>query len=395
MLNKKLEEENMRIIYLDNAASSWPKPPGVKEAMVEAIDEYAANPGRGGHALAMKASKTVFRARMQVARLFGIKNPNDLFFYLNATQALNQAIKGFLKEGDHVISSSIEHNSVRRPLEFLRRTKQVEITYVEPREDGQFYAEDFASAIRPDTRLIAVSHASNLTGLILPIEAIGKAAKERGVTFLVDASQTAGVLPIDVEKMNIDMLAFPGHKGLYGPQGTGGLYVRHDLDLEPLIHGGTGSQSEAIEQPATRPDRFESGTANTVGLAGLWAGVTFVLEKGIEQIHAHEWALAKKTILSLQKITGVEVYGPGVEFERVGVVSFNIDGVDASEVSFILDQQYGIATRAGYHCTPLGHRTAGTEARGAVRASFGVFNTEEDVDELIKAVEEIAAAFRN
>ncbi|NGQ96083.1 aminotransferase class V-fold PLP-dependent enzyme [Brevibacillus sp. SYP-B805] len=384
----------MRIVYLDNAASSWPKPPGVKEAMMEAIDAYAANPGRGGHALAMKASKTVFRARMQVARLFGIKNPNDLFFYLNATQALNQAIKGFVQKGDHVVTSSIEHNSVRRPLEYLRRTKQVEITYVEPREDGLFYAEDFAAAIRPDTRLVVVSHASNLTGLILPIKEIGAAAKERGAVFLVDASQTAGILPIDVEAMNIDMLAFPGHKGLYGPQGTGGLYVRHDLDLEPLIHGGTGSQSEAVDQPSARPDRFESGTVNTVGLAGLLAGVTFVMEKGVAQIHAHEWALTKKAILSLRELAGVEVYGPGVEVERVGVVSFNIAGVDASEVSFILDQQYGIATRAGYHCTPLGHRTAGTEARGAVRASFGIFNTEEDVELLVQAVDEIGAAFR-
>lgn len=211
---------------------------------------------------------------------------------------------------------------------------------------------------------------------------------------MVDASQSAGVLPIDVEKMQIDMLAFPGHKGLYGPQGTGALYVRSDLDLEPLIHGGTGSQSEAIEQPTTRPDRFESGTANTVGLAGLLAGVTFVLENGVDNIHTHEWKLAKKAIESLRKIKGVEVYGPDIEVERVGVVPFNIEGVDASEVAFILDQQYGIATRAGYHCSPLGHRTAGTETRGAVRASFGFFNTEEDVEQLIKAVVEIAAAFQ-
>lgn len=383
----------MRVIYLDNAASSWPKPPGVKEAMAEAIDDYAANPGRGGHALAMRASKTIFRTRMQVSRLFGIKNPNDLFFYLNATQALNQAIKGFLQPGDHVISSSIEHNSVRRPLEFLRRTKQVEVTYVEPREDGLFDAEDFKAAIRPETRLIALSHASNLTGLILPIAAIGEVAKEEEVVFLVDASQTAGILPIDVEQMNIDMLAFPGHKGLYGPQGTGGLYVRSDIELEPLIHGGTGSQSEAIEQPTTRPDRYESGTANTVGLAGLLAGVSFVLETGVDKIHEHELRLARQTIHAMQRIQGVELYGPSAEVDRVGVVAFNIDGVDASEVSYILDQQYGIATRAGYHCTPLGHQTAGTADRGAVRVSFGYFNTEEDVKSLITAVEEIAAAF--
>ncbi|WP_139492496.1 aminotransferase class V-fold PLP-dependent enzyme [Brevibacillus dissolubilis] len=384
----------MRIIYLDNAASSWPKPAGVKEAMAEVIDEFAANPGRGGHTLAMKASKVLFRTRVQLSRLFGIKNPNDLFFYLNATQALNQAIKGLsFQAGDHIITSSIEHNSVRRPIEYLRRTKQIEVTYVEPREDQLFYAEDFQKEIRPETKLIAVTHASNLTGVIIPIGEIGKIARDKNIVFLVDASQSAGILPIDVEEMNIDMLAFPGHKGLYGPQGTGALYVRGDIDLEPLIHGGTGSQSEAIDQPTTRPDRYESGTANTVGIAGLGAGVAFVLEKGVESIHQHEWALAKQTIERLQQISGVTVYGPSLDVERVGVVAFNIKGADASEVSFILDQQYGIATRSGYHCTPLGHETAGTSENGAVRASFGSFNTQEDVDQLILAIEEISTAF--
>ncbi|OUQ86156.1 cysteine desulfurase [Brevibacillus brevis] len=383
----------MAIIYLDNAASTWPKPPAVKEMMAEVIEDFAANPGRGGHALAMKASKAVFRTRVQVSRLFGIQNPNNLFFYLNATQALNQAIKGFLQAGDHVISSSVEHNSVRRPIEFMRKNNQVEATFVEPREDHQFYVEDFAKAITPSTRLIVVSHASNLTGVILPVAELGKLAKEHGITFLVDASQSAGVLAIDVEAMNIDMLAFPGHKGLYGPQGTGGLYVSSDIDLEPLIHGGTGSQSEAIDQPTTRPDRYESGTLNTVGLAGLQAGVDFVMEKGVDNIRQHEWELVKQTIFGLQQIDGVHVYGPGIEIERVAVVAFNIGEVDAAEVSFILDQQYGIATRSGFHCTPLGHQTAGTEQRGAVRASFGIFNSEKDVEALHNAVREIAAAF--
>jgi len=384
----------MEIIYLDNAASTWPKPPGVKEKMAEVIEGYAANPGRGSHALAMKANKVVFQTRVQLARLFGIQNPNNLFFYLNATQALNQAIKGFLKEGDHVITSSIEHNSVRRPLEYLRKTKQVEITYVKPREDHLFYAEDFAREIRPNTRLIVTSHASNLTGVILPIAELGSLAKKHNLRFLVDASQTAGVLPIDVEAMNIDMLAFPGHKGLYGPQGTGGLYVRPDIDLEPLFHGGTGSHSEAVDQPDTRPDRYESGTVNAVGLAGLLAGVTFIMEKGIENIEKHEWELAQKTIRELSEIPGVKVYGPGINTKRVGVVSFTVAGVDASEVSFILDQTYGIATRAGFHCSPLGHETAGTEQTGSVRASFGVFNTEKDAEALVQAVREIAEVFR-
>ncbi|HBZ82978.1 aminotransferase class V-fold PLP-dependent enzyme [Brevibacillus sp. FSL K6-0770] len=383
----------MAIIYLDNAASTWPKPPGVKERMAEAIEDFAANPGRGGHTLAMKASKTVFRTRVQLSRLFGIQNPNNLFFYLNATQALNQAIKGYLKAGDHVIASSVEHNSVRRPIEYMRREHQVEATFVEPRADFLFHVEDFVKAIQPNTRLLVVSHASNLTGVILPIAELGQLAKERGIAFLVDASQTAGVLPIHVEEMKIDMLAFPGHKGLYGPQGTGGLYVHGDIDLEPLIHGGTGSQSEAIDQPTTRPDRYESGTLNTAGLAGLQAGVDFILERGVDRIREHEWELAKQTIIGLQQIPGVQVYGPGIETERVSVIAFNIGEVDASEVSFILDQQYGIATRSGYHCTPLGHQTVGTEQRGAVRASFGIFNTEKDVEALMNAVREIASAF--
>ena len=384
----------MEIIYLDNAATTWPKPPGVKENMAEMIEGYAANPGRGSHTLAMKANKVVFQTRVQLSRLFGIQNPNNLFFYLNATQALNQAIKGFLNEGDHVITSSIEHNSVRRPLAFMSKTKQVEVTYVKPREDQLFHVEDFAREIRPNTRLLVASHASNLTGVILPIAELGSLAKKHNIAFLVDASQTAGILPIDVEKMNIDMLAFPGHKGLYGPQGTGGLYVRPEIDLEPLLHGGTGSHSEAIDQPDTRPDRYESGTVNAVGMAGLLAGVSFIMEKGIDNIEKHEWELAQKTIRGLREIPGVEVYGPGIDTKRVGVVSFTIAGVDASEVSFILDQTYGIATRAGFHCSPLGHETAGTEQTGSVRASFGVFNTEKDVEALVQAVREISEAFR-
>lgn len=383
----------MPVTYLDNAASSWPKPPQVKEVMIEVIDEYAANPGRGGHALAMKASKALFRTRVQLARLFGIENPNNLFFYQNATQALNQAIKGFLQPGDHVVTSSIEHNSVRRPLEYLRAKLGIEITYVTPREDQLFYAEDFAQAFRTETKLLVVSHASNLTGVILPIQELGELCERHKLTFLVDASQTAGVLPIDVNKMKIDMLAFPGHKGLYGPQGTGCLFARDEIILEPLIHGGTGSQSEAIEQPTTRPDRYESGTANTVGIAGLGAGVSFVLETGIEQIHHQEWSLTKMAIEELMKIDGVEIYGPDLSIERVGLVAFNVQGADASEIAFILDQQYQIAVRAGYHCTPLGHETAGTEKRGAVRASFGVYNDETDVGRLISAIKEISEAF--
>ncbi|GEN34683.1 aminotransferase class V-fold PLP-dependent enzyme [Aneurinibacillus danicus] len=382
----------MRTIYLDNAASTWPKPEGVSRAVAECIDEYAANPGRGGHKLSLKASKTIYQARVKLARLFNVKNPNDIFFTLNATHALNQAIKGYIKSGDHVITTSLEHNSVRRPLEFMRKEANVDITYVKP-EAHRFSLDTIRSAIRENTRLIVVSHASNLLGTIAPVKEIGQLAREAGITYLVDASQTAGILPLDVEDMHIDMLAFPGHKGLYGPQGTGGLYVHSSIELTPLLHGGTGSHSEDIDQPKTRPDRYESGTLNTPGIAGLAAGVDFVLETGIDAIREKEWHLTRLLLEKLSEMEGVSVFGPEKEVERVGVIPFMVEGVDASELAYILDQEYNIAVRAGFHCTPLAHETAGTSDTGAVRVSFGYFNEEQDIDELVRALREIKEAF--
>ncbi|AMA71465.1 MULTISPECIES: aminotransferase class V-fold PLP-dependent enzyme [Aneurinibacillus] len=380
------------MIYLDNAASTWPKPKEVSQAVAECIEEYAANPGRGGHKLSMKASKTVYQARVKLAKLFNIKNPNDIFFTLNATQALNQAIKGFIRQGDHVVTTSLEHNSVRRPLEFLRKEVGVEITYIKP-ENYMFSLETIRAAIRENTKLIVVSHASNLLGTIAPVKEIGRIAREAGVRYLVDASQTAGILPIDVEDMYIDMLAFPGHKGLYGPQGTGGLYVHSSIALTPLLHGGTGSHSEDIDQPMTRPDRYESGTLNTPGIAGLAAGVEFVLQTGIESIRRKEWWLTRLLLEKLEDMEGVTVFGPDKDTERVGVVPFMLEGVDASELAYILDQEYNIAVRAGFHCTPLAHETVGTLTTGAVRASFGYFNKQEDVEALVVALREIREAF--
>jgi cysteine desulfurase family protein len=382
----------MKTIYLDNAASTWPKPKEVSLAVAECINEYAANPGRGGHKLSLKASKTIYQARVKLARLFHIKNPNDIFFTLNATHALNLAIKGFVKPGDHVITTSLEHNSVRRPLEFLKKEAGAEITYVKP-ENHHFSLDTIRSAVQDNTRLIVVSHASNLLGTIAPVKEIGKLARELGITYLVDASQTAGILPINVEEMHIDMLAFPGHKGLYGPQGTGGLYVDSSLDIVPLLHGGTGSHSEDIDQPMTRPDRYESGTLNTPGIAGLAAGVDFVLQTGVEAIQEKEWKLTRLLLEQLEDIEGVTVFGPDKETERVGVVPFMIEGVDASELAYILDQEYNIAVRAGFHCTPLAHETTGTIETGAVRVSFGYFNEEEDVEKLVAALREIKEAF--
>jgi len=382
------------MIYLDHAASSWPKPPAVLEAMQECMLEYGANPGRGSHAMAVRASRTLFECRKNLARLFHIKNPNHISFALNTTMALNQAIKGFVKEGDHVVCTAIEHNSVRRPLEYLKRTKGVQVSYVRTNERGELHMDDLAEAITSATTLIVCNHSSNLLGSILPLAEIGQLAKERGARLLVDAAQTAGTLPIDVESMGIDMMAFPGHKALLGPQGTGGLYVHPDIELEPILHGGTGSQSEEIDQPTVRPDRYEAGTQNTVGIAGLNEGVKYVLEQGPEAIHKKEWELVQQIMEGLMGIDGVTVFGPELGQNKTGIVAFNVRQVDSSEVAFILDQSFQIAVRAGYHCSPLAHEMARTMERGAVRASVGCFTTPEEAEALVSAVKEIAATYR-
>ncbi|MBB6634046.1 aminotransferase class V-fold PLP-dependent enzyme [Cohnella thailandensis] len=380
------------IIYLDNAATSWPKPPSVQEAMETCMREAAANPGRGSHRMAVQASRVLFEGRKQLAKLFRIANPNDIAFTLNTTHSLNTALQGWLKPGDHVITTALEHNSIRRPLEALRRKIGIQITYAESNSLGVLDAGAIEREIRPNTTLIAVTHSSNLLGTITPVGEIGQIARRRGVKLLVDAAQSAGVLDIDVEAMGIDMLAFPGHKGLMGPQGTGGLYLHPDLELEPLMHGGTGSASESPEQPSTRPDRYEAGTPNTVGIAGLTEGVKFVLDQTPAQIHRRELELTRKLMEGLSEINGVTLLGPGIHTERTAIVSYLLDNVDPAAVAFQLDRQYGIAVRAGFHCTPLGHQTIGTTDTGAVRASPGYFTTESDIVSLIDATRELVLA---
>jgi cysteine desulfurase family protein len=380
----------MTVLYFDHAASSWPKPPAVAEAMMKCITEYAANPGRGSHQLGVRASRVLFEGRKQLAQLFHIANPNDISYALNTTGALNLAIKGFVKPGDHVICTAVEHNSVRRPLEYMRAVHQVEITYAPSDMQGNVDLSKLEGLIQPNTTLMVCSHSSNLLGTILPLEAIGQMMKKHGVKLLVDAAQTAGVLDIDVQAMGIDMLAFPGHKGLLGPQGTGGLYISPQLDLEPHLHGGTGSQSEAIEQPKVRPDRYEAGTQNTVGLAGLVEGVKFIRNETVERIHTKEWAQIQTLMEGLLAIPGVALYGPNLGQNKTGIVAFNVGQAEASEVAFILDQSFQIAVRAGYHCTPLAHETAGTLGSGAVRASIGYFTTDHEVEQFIHAIKEIS-----
>ncbi|MCD1261806.1 aminotransferase class V-fold PLP-dependent enzyme [Paenibacillus athensensis] len=378
-------------LYFDNAASSWPKPPMVVDAMSRCILEYAANPGRGSHRMAVQASRILFETRKHAAKLFGIKNPNDISFALNTTHALNQAIKGFVREGDHVICTSIEHNSVRRPLEYLREARHVQVTYIRNDERGYMDLKELEQAIRPNTSLVVVNHSSNLMGTIMPVGEIGELCRSKGVRLLVDAAQSAGVLPVDVESMNIDLLAFPGHKGLLGPQGTGGLYIHPDIEFEPLMHGGTGSQSEAIQQPKVRPDRYEAGTQNTPGLAGLNEGIKFVLNETVARIHEKEWRLTQRMMEGLLGISGVRVLGPELGQDKTGIVAFTLQQAEASEVAFILDQSFGIAVRAGYHCTPLAHAAAGTLGAGAVRASLGYFTTDDEVEQFIAAIQEISA----
>lgn len=378
------------IIYFDHAASSWPKPPQVIEEMIKAVEQYGANPGRGSHQMAVQASRIIFDTRRQLAKLFQINNENSLFFAPNASFALNQAIKGFLQPGDHVVTTMIEHNSVRRPLEYLKRTRSIEVTYLPVKKDGSICLDDLRAALKNNTRLFVCSHSSNLLGSIIPIADISEIVKKSGIKLLVDAAQTAGNYPIDVNAMGIDMLAFPGHKGLLGPQGTGGLYIHPDIELDPLLHGGTGSQSEDIDQPNVLPDRYETGTLNTPGIAGLNAGVKFVLEQGVSVIQKKEWDLTQRLMEGLLHIEGVSLLGPALGEEKTGIVSFNISGRDASEIAFLLDRQYRIAVRAGYHCTPLAHETAETRSTGAVRASIGYYTTEEEVDYFISSIKEIA-----
>lgn len=380
----------MSVVYLDNAASTWPKPPAVAEAMNRCLQEYAANPGRGSHKLAVRASRALFECRKNLAKLFHVHNPNDISFALNTTMALNQAIKGFVKPGQHVICTGIEHNSVRRPLEYLRGTIGLEVTYLATDERGYIDLQQIESSFRSNTSLFVCNHSSNLLGTILPVWEIGRLCKKRGVKLLVDAAQTAGHLEIDVAEMGIDMLAFPGHKGLFGPQGTGGLYIDPELELEPLLMGGTGSQSELVEQPKVRPDRYESGTQNTVGIVGLNEGVKFILNETVPKIHNKEWHLTQQLMEGLMGIPNVTVLGPSLGEQKTGIVAFNIKGVDSSEVAFILDQSFEIAVRAGYHCTPLAHESIGTLATGAVRASVSYFTAESEIDQCIQAVREIS-----
>ncbi|MDQ0193699.1 aminotransferase class V-fold PLP-dependent enzyme [Paenibacillus wynnii] len=377
------------LLYLDHAATSWPKPPEVAEAMLNALNVSGANAGRGNHTLAMGAGRVLVRARSVLAELFAIANAQDIAFTHNTTVALNMAIKGSLGRGDHVISTMSEHNSVRRPLEYLRRTIGITIDYLQVDEEGRLDLRELQQAFKPNTKMVICSHSSNLLGSILPIGDIGDISKSHGAIFLVDAAQSAGSLDINVGTMNIDLLAFPGHKGLLGPQGTGGLYISPRVDLEPLVHGGTGSQSENSEQPSVRPDRYEAGTQNTVGIAGLLAGVQKVKAIGLDPIHEREWELTQMLMEGLAGIPGIRLLGPALGSPRTGIVSFVIQGQESAQIAHRLDREYQIAVRAGLHCTPLAHKAVNTLESGAVRASVGVSSTKGDISRMLAAMDDL------
>ncbi|MDR0434339.1 MAG: aminotransferase class V-fold PLP-dependent enzyme [Gracilibacteraceae bacterium] len=378
------------MIYLDNAATSWPKPETVYTAADMALRTQSGNPGRSGHKLSLAAGRVVEDARLWTARLFGVTAPERIVFTANATEALNLALHGFLSSGAHVIADSLAHNSVARPLAALTGVA-VSLAPADPKRGVD--PGCVAALWRPNTALVVMTHISNVTGVENPVHEIGALCRARETVFLLDAAQSAGVAPIDVEAMNIDLMAFPGHKGLLGPQGTGGLYVGPAAPLRPLKQGGTGGFSESLSQPAQLPDRYESGTANTAGLAGLTAGIRYVMETGIERIRAREAEMANRFLSGMADIPGVTLYGPPPGPTRAGVVSFTLAGYAAQDVAFILDNSFDIAVRAGLHCAPGAHASLGTlRTGGTVRVSAGCFTTAAEIDRCLEAVAALAAA---
>ena len=371
-------------IYLDNAATSHPKPEAVTQAVLEAMTEYNANPGRSGHAAALAAARRVLETRERLAALLHAPDPMSMIHCFNCTDALNLAIKGSLRVGDHVIATQLEHNSVLRPLCTLAARGRIRLTLLPPKPDGFIDPEDVRAAIEPDTALIVCTHASNVTGAIQPVAAIGAIAAEHGIRYLIDGAQAVGALPVDVRALRCDLYAFPGHKSLLGPQGTGGLYIRPGVDLLPLREGGTGSSSESLFQPRELPERYESGTVNLPCIAGLCEGCAYVSEH-LSAIMMHERELTSALFEGLSALPGVTLYSPREEAARAGIVAFNAGGLSSTQVADALAGA-GIAVRGGLHCAPEAHRFLGTLRRGAVRASVGWANTFEDIDALVAAV---------
>jgi cysteine desulfurase family protein len=379
----------MKFFYFDNAATSWPKPTSVIKTMKHFFYDIGGNPGRSGHTKSIEAGQRVLKTRESLASLFSIEDPARLVFTKNATEALNIALTGFLQSGDHVVTTSMEHNSVMRPLHHLRDSG-IQVSVAEASEKGRISLEKIKGEVKKNTKLVAVTHASNVTGTINDLESIGNLCSRNNIILLVDAAQTAGVVPIDVKQMHIDLLAFSGHKGLLGPQGTGGLYIGGRVKILPLMRGGTGSLSDREEQPDFFPDCYESGTLNAIGLAGLGAGIDFIRKRGIETIFQHDGRLLEIFLDTVSTNRRITLYGMCSPSRQTGVVSLNVQHLSPSKVGDVLNRKYGILTRIGLHCAPRAHKTIGTFPDGTVRLSWGVFTRESDVRKAAEALKKIA-----
>lgn len=377
------------MIYLDNAATTFPKPEEVYKAMDMFYRTAGGNPGRSGHSLATKAEALIQETRKYVAKLINAKDPSEVVFTLNATDALNIAIKGTVREGDHVVTSNLEHNSVIRPLNQLQEVGLIEVTKAKNTSEFIIDPESVKTSLKKNTRLVIITWASNAIGTIQPVREIAKIVKEHGALLLLDGSQVAGAHPIDVSEIGCDMLAFPGHKGVMGPTGTGVLWVKKGVDCRPLREGGTGGDSTKPFQPEEMPYRLEAGTPNTLGISGLLAGVKWILEKTPDNIRMHEASLTLALMERLSELNKIRIVGPCDANKRMGIVSFLVEGYSVHEVCAILDQRYDIAVRSGLHCAPEAHKAAGTFPDGTVRASFGPFSSMQDIEILISALIEI------
>jgi cysteine desulfurase family protein len=377
-------------IYLDNAATAFPKPGPVCDAVDRAMRQLTANPGRGSHQLSLEAARLVLESREAVARFIGAGDSSRIVFTSSATEAINLAMFGLLNPGDRVVTTSMEHNAVIRPLRALA-DRGVEVVKATADKSGFTSLSAIIEACRQKPRMLVMTHCSNVTGTLQNVAEVGPWCRRNGILLLVDAAQSAGLFPIDVEEMCIDLLAASGHKGLMGPPGTGFLYVREKLEVRPLIYGGTGVLSDSDRQPGDLPERLESGTLNTVGLAGLKAAIEFIEKEGPENVRSHERRLLQRLLSGLAEIPGVTLYGPDDVELHGGAVSFTLDTIDSATLGFRLDREYGICCRTGLHCAPEAHRSIGTYPEGTVRVSPGYFNTSEEIDRFLSALREVAS----
>jgi len=384
------------MIYLDNAATSFPKPETVAAAMLDYLTNVGASPGRSGHQLAAAAGRILFQTRKALARLFNLDDPGRIVFTENATAALNLSLFGLIQPGDRVLTTGLEHNSVMRPLRRLEELRRITIDILPGTATSHYDLGLMAEwCAKRNYRLAAINHVSNVTGTVAPLSAMLPILRENNILSIIDGAQSAGSLPIDLSRLDPDIFCFTGHKSLFGPPGTGGLYVKPGITPQPLCYGGTGSHSETEFQPDFMPDCYESGTPNTAGIAGLKAGLEFIEENGIENIFAHEQKLAKSLRQNLGKIPSLTLFPSRIEDEELAVVSFRLAGLNCSEIGFQLDREYAVMTRVGLHCAPLAHKNIATFPEGTVRLAPGFFNTEEEMEKVITAIAEIAGGYNN